>query len=161
MRVDIIKTRMCFELYNSHTAISRKFSRQTWTKALELARLYGWKPMGTHHPDCRVDWLGTYSTNDGQTVLRQDAFLIAAALEKSLKNISEENLQLDWNPGHWTEDDLPDWLSPEEREIIEDELQDGLLDINGTTPIGYFAGDEKYCLIQLIRFCHLGSFEIL
>jgi hypothetical protein len=152
---------MCFELHNTHTSISRKFSRQTWTKALELARLYGWKPMGTRHPDCKVDWLGMYSTNDGQTVLRQDAFLLAAALEKSLKDISEQYPKFDWNAKLWIEDELPDWLSPEERETIEEGLQDGLLDLIGTDPLEYFAGDEKPFLFQLMRFCQLGSFEIL
>lgn len=155
------KISMCFELRNPHTAISRKFSRQTWTKALELAKLYGWKPMGTRHPDCKVDWLGTYSTSDGQTVLRQDAFLLAAALEKSLKDISEQNPKFDWNSKLWIEDDLPDWLSPEEREIIEEGLQDDLLDVIGANPLDYFRGDEKACLLQLIRLFRLGSFEIL
>jgi hypothetical protein len=152
---------MCFELYNHHTAISRKFSRQTWTKALELARLYGWKPMGTRHPDCNVDWLGTYSTNDGQIVTRPDSFLLAAALERSLKDISEQKPKFDWNPKFWIENDLSDWLSPREQEIIEEVLQDGLLDIIGLNPLEYFAGDEKSCLLQLIRFCQLGCFEIL
>jgi hypothetical protein len=60
---------------------------------------------------------------------------------------------------HW-EDDLPEWLTPEEREFLEEELQDGLLDTMGTHPLEYFAGGEKRHLKAFIRFCRLGSFEI-
>jgi hypothetical protein len=28
-------------------------------------------------------------------------------------------------------------------------------------PLDFFAGDEKPCLKQMIRFCRLGSFEIM
>jgi hypothetical protein len=59
------------------------------------------------------------------------------------------------------EDELPEWLSPAERALIEEGLQDGLLDTRGIHPFEYFAGDEKRHLIQFIRFCRLGSFKIL
>ena len=59
------------------------------------------------------------------------------------------------------EEDLPEWLSPEEQEFVEEELQEGLLDVMGTNPLEYFAGAEKRHLKQFIRFCRLGSFEIL
>jgi len=59
------------------------------------------------------------------------------------------------------EDDLPEWLSPLEKEFIEDGLEDELLDIMGTHPFEYFAGDEKHHLTQFIRFCKLGSFVVL
>ena len=48
-----------------------------------------------------------------------------------------------------------------EREQVEEELRDGLLDIMGTPPLGFFAGDEKPHLVQFICFCRLGSSEIL
>ena len=53
------------------------------------------------------------------------------------------------------------WEVQVRRELIEEELQDGLLDILGTSPLEYFAGDEKRHLKEFIRFCRLGSFEIL
>ena len=152
---------MSYDLYNRSTTISRKYSKQFWVKALELAKLYGWKPMGTCPPCPDVDWLGAYLTNDGQNVIAADAYMLALALEKSLADISEANSKIDWNPKFWIEDDLPEWLSPEERAMIEEELQDGLLDIAKTDPLAYFAGDEKYNLTQFIRFCRLGSFVIL
>jgi hypothetical protein len=157
---------MTYELVNQTTEICRTFSRQFWTKALELARLYDWQPMGTLPPPIydfhklEADWSGTYLTNDGQTVKVEDARFLAAALERSLPDIPAWNKKIDWSSKFWLEDDLPEWLSPEEKVLIEEELEDGLLDVLGTHPLEFFAGDEKRRLVDFIRFCRLGSFEI-
>lgn len=158
---------MPYELFNQSTTISRRISRQFWKKTLELARMYGWQPMGTHPPShhdvelLNAEWHGTYLSNEGQTVLREDAIALAEALEKSLDDIPDFNGEVDWNPKAWEEEDLPEWLSPEERETIEDGLEEEFLDIIGIHPFEFFAGDEKRRLIALIRFCKLGSFIIL
>jgi hypothetical protein len=158
---------MSYELVNQSTEVCRTFSKQFWAKALELAILYGWQPKGTRAPayfdsyEIDADWHGMYLTNDGQTVKAEDAFLLAAALEKSLQNIPDGNIKIDWNSEFRVEDDLPEWLSPEERELMEEELQDSLLDIMGVHPLKFFAGDEKRHLKDFIRFCRLGSFEIM
>jgi len=158
---------MSYELVNQSTETCRKFSRQSWAKALELARLYGWRPMGTQQPSIHdfyklsADWNGTYLTNDGQVVKAADAHSLAAALERSLDEIPDANIKIDWASRFWLKDDHPEWLSPGERAMIEEVLEDGLLDTMGTHPIEFFAGDEKRCLIEFIRFCRLGSFEIL
>ncbi len=47
--------------------------------------------------ELNADWHGTYLTNDGQIVKTEDAFLLAAALEKSLEHISDANNKIDWN----------------------------------------------------------------
>jgi hypothetical protein len=157
---------MSYELIHQSTKISRTFSRQFWSKAIELARLYGWEPMGTLPPSGFdfytpvADWHGTYLTNDGQTVKTADAIRLGLALERSLGDISDISLRIDWNSEIWR-DELPEWLSPEEKEIIEEALHDGLLDVIGVNPLDYFAGDEKRQLKHLIKFCRLGSFEIL
>lgn len=157
---------MSFELVNQSTEISRKFSRQSWAKALELARSYGWQPRGTQAPpgmdffQLEAEWNGTYMTNDGQVVKAEDAHSLAAALERALVDIPEVGRHVDWSPKSWADDDLPEWLSPAEKELIEEELQDGLLDIMGTDPTEYFAGNEKRYLTDFIRFCRLGSFEL-
>jgi len=158
---------MSYELVNQSTEVCRTFSKQFWAKALELAILYGWQSKGTHPPshldfsELNADWHGTYLTNDGQTVKAEDAFLLAAALEKSLQYIPDANIKIDWNSEFRVEDDLPEWLSPDERELMEEELQDSLLDIMGVHPLEFFAGDEKRHLKEFIRFCRLGSFEIM
>lgn len=158
---------MSYELINPSTGVCRTFSKQFWVKTLELARLYGWQSKGTCPPahlnlyELNADWHGTYLTNDGQIVKTEDAFLMAAALEKSLEYISDVNHKIDWNAEIRWDDNLPEWLSPEECALIEEELQDGLLDIMGMDPLEFFAGDEKRHLKEFIRFCRLGSFEIL
>lgn len=158
---------MSFELVNQSTEICRTFSRQTWAKALELARLYGWQPMGTEPPTIlelyalNAEWTGTYLTNDGQVVRAEDARALAAALERSLDRISDIASSIEWNPHLWLENELPEWLSPEEKAMIEETLQEGLLDTFAINPVDFFAGAEKRSLVGFIRFCRLGSFEIL
>lgn len=158
---------MPYELFNTKTTISRKISRQFWVKALELARMYGWRPMGTLPPSqhdlqrLNAEWDGTYLTNEGQRVVAEDALSLAEALRKSLDDIPDFNREMDWNPKYWVDDDLPEWLSPEERETIEEGLEAESQDIIGIHPFEYFAGDEKRRLLQFIRFCRLGSFTIL
>jgi hypothetical protein len=159
-------TKMSYDLFNPSTEICRKFSKQHWAKALELARMYGWQPMGTLSPsehnfyEIGADWSGTYLTNDGQMVKAEDAYSLAAALEKALDDIPDDKVKIDWSSKFW-EDDLPEWLSPEEKEMIAEELEDGLLDLIGVHPLQYFAGDEKYYLTRFIKFCRLGSFIVL
>ena len=158
---------MSYDLLNPSIALCRKFSRQFWAKALELGRLYGWQPLGTRpmpgseFSKLGAEWLGLYLTNDGQIVSAEDAYALAAALERSLDDIPDGKVDTDWDFNLWLEDELPEWFSPEERELVEDELQDGLLDIRGIHPLEFFAGDERSYLVQFIRFCYLGSFEIL
>ena len=158
---------MSYELINQSTEVCRTFSRQFWTKALELARRYGWQSKGTRPPpglnfyELNADWHGTYLTNDGQTVKTEDAFALAHALHKALDDIPDVMIEQDWNPKYWFENDLPEWLSPAEQALIEEGLNDDLLDIMGIHPFEYFAGDQKRDLTEFIRFCRLGSFMIL
>jgi len=163
----VVNVIMSYELFNPSTELCRKFSRQSWAKALELAGVYGWKPMGTRPPSIHdfhglnADWDGTYWTNDGQIVKTEDALALAQALFKSLDDIPDVNIEMDWNTKAWCEEDLPEWLSPSEKTFVEEGLKDDLLDIMGMHPFEYFAGDEKRHLTELIRFCRLGSFMIL
>jgi hypothetical protein len=158
---------MTLELVNANTSLSRKYSRQFWGKALELARSYGWRPSGTQPPvipgfhSLKILWDGTYLTNDGQTVAAADARSLADALARALDHIPDTGAAPQWNPRLWIEDELPEWLSPEEREIIEDGLEAFAPDARAMRPLDFFAGDEKQYLIGLIRFCRLGSFLIL
>jgi hypothetical protein len=124
---------------SSQTAISRqKFSKDTWVRVSSLGIFYGWHPMGTRVPSMTeihgyyTDyWDGTYLTNDGQIVVSEDARSLARALEKSL-------------------DDIPDF-----------NLEHESLDPGNVNIFEYFAGDRKEQLIHFIKFCKLGSFLIL
>jgi hypothetical protein len=155
---------MTVELVNTYTSLSRTYSWEFVGKALELARSYGWKPMGTRLQtiDFQKLWLGSYLTNDGQTVLMEDALSLAEFLARALNDIPNEKQKIDWNdPKLWLEDDLPEWLSPEEKELIEEGLKEYWPAGMEMHPFEFFAGDEKKYLIELIRFCQLGSFVIL
>lgn len=163
-----LRNHMSVELINEATLISRKYSKEFWETALQLALSYGWRPLGTRSPTTgslrgwRELWTGTYLTNDAQTVLCEDARSLANALERSLDDLSDENPEMDWNPKSWREeDDLPDWFSPEEREIIEDGLRAHAREVIKMNPVEFFAGDEKENLKRFIRFCRLGSFIIM
>jgi hypothetical protein len=82
-------------------------------------------------------------------------------LERALDDIPDTNVEMDLNSKFWLDDELPEWLSPLEKESIQGALEDELLDIIGTHPFEYFAGDEKQHLTRFIRFCKLGSFIVL
>jgi len=103
----------------------------------------------------------TQIANDGQVVSAEDAHSLACALEKSLDDIPDMGVEMDWNPKFWLEDDLPDWLSPLEKEMIEDGLDEHSMGWVELRPFEFFAGSEKERLIRFIRFCRLGSFTIL
>ena len=124
---------------SSQSAISRqKFSKESWTRVLSLGVFYGWQPMGTRVPSITeihgfdTDyWDGTYLTNDGQIVVSQDALWLGKALERSLDDIPDFNLNVD------------------------------PLDLHKITPFEFFAGEGKQQLSDFVRFCRLGSFLIL
>ena len=124
---------------SSQSAIARqKFSKESWIRVLSLGLFYGWQPMGTRVPSMTevhgfdVEyWDGTYLTNDGQIVVTEDALSLGNALEKSL-------------------DDIPDF-----------NLDYYLVDLDKVNPFEYFAGDGKGQLVDFIKFCKLGSFLIL
>ena len=157
---------MSLDLFNANIVLSRKFSREFVEQALELARRYGWQPRGTRPPETfnsyllNADWFGTYLTNDGQTVTAEDACALADALECSLHDIPDVDHELDWDPHLWA-DDLPEWLSPRERDTIEEGLQEHAPVDMDQHPFAFFAGAEKQYLIRFIRFCRLGSFMVL
>jgi hypothetical protein len=129
---------MIYHLSSQSTISRQKFSRESWVKVLSLGMFYGWQPMGTRVPSITelhglIDeyWDGTYLTNDGQIVVREDALRLGIALEKSLDDIPDFNLEV-----------YP-------------------LDLSKINPFEYFAGDEKRHLADFIKFCRLGSFLIL
>ena len=108
------------------------------------------------------EWDGTYLTNDGQIVIAEDALCLSIALEKSLDDIPDFNIELDRIPkSREVEDNLPEWLLPEEGIIFDEASKEQPLDLPEIHPFEYFAGDEKRHLVDFIKFCQLGSFIIL
>jgi hypothetical protein len=145
---------MSYDLVNPSIALCRKFSWQFWVKALEL----GTRPApGVDFSKLGAEWQGLYLTNDGQVICAEDTY----ALERSLEDIPDVKGKTEWDFNLRLGDEMPAWFSLAERELVEEELQEGLLDIRGTHPLEFFAGEEKPYLVQFIRFCCLGSFEVL
>jgi len=165
-----------YQLSNRSTSSLQTLSRDTWSRILSLALFYGWKPMGTQPPfihnlrkpsDAREagEWDGTYLRNEGQVVTGEDALALAIALRMALDDIPD--LNLDWE---YTEEELPEWLSPDERALVqkglehlnfeEDEDESDAEPLLAVLPFEYFAGDEKQNLVEFIHFCMMGEFVI-
>jgi hypothetical protein len=164
---------MSYQLSNRSTNTLQTISKESWSKILSLARFYGWEPRGTLPPfihnlrqpayedGTRAPWDGTYLRNEGQVVQADDAFALAVALQMSLDDIPDVNPERELA----TDDELPDFLSPAEKEMIRDglkgmELQDHEALPLRILPFEYFAGDAKQNLAEFIRFCMLGEFII-
>jgi hypothetical protein len=156
---------------SSKAVISRlKVSRQFWVKALGLACFYGWQPRGTCPPSPSLftllgleaePWNKTYFLKENQTVTTEDALSLAKALEKSLDDIPDFNIEMDRTAKFRAESDISEWLTSDAIMFIEESPKNPLVDLNESLPFEYFAGDEKKRLVNLIRFCRLGSFLIL
>ena len=72
-------------------------STHSLTKLLELAHLFGWKPIGTEEPyldddemEYPCEWEGGYLTSDNQKVTVDDAREIASTLKKALNCIPDK-----------------------------------------------------------------------
>jgi hypothetical protein len=165
---------MTYYLSSQSTVAREKFSAEAWVKALNLAVFYGWQPMGTRLSsvvesysfeieewDDWEEWDGTYLTNDGQSVIVEDALALAAALERSLDDIPDFKVESPRLAETEKHNHRPEELSPVERAVIEAGLNDRLLGLMEVHPFQYFAGDEKRHLAGFIKFCRLGSFTIL
>ena len=168
---------MNYQLSNRFTRSLQTLSKETWSKILSLALFYGWQPMGTlppfiHNLRQPVDrdgqpevWDGTYLRVAGQTVREEDALALADALQMALDDIPDVNPDRDLDIEH----DLPEWLSPAEKALMRDGLEDHdfqeHLEAHEEIPLGilpfeYFAGDGKQNLIDFIHFSMLGEFVI-
>ena len=158
---------MNYQLSNQSTRALQSLSKEAWSRLLSLAMFYGWQPMGTLPPfihnlrgTSHENWDGTYVRAEGQTVREEDALTLAIALRMSLDDIPDVNPDRDLT----LEDDLPEWLSPDEKAMIHDGLEEHL-DEHEETPLGIlpfevFAGDGKQNLVDFIHFCMLGEFVI-
>jgi hypothetical protein len=159
---------MNYLLSNRSTSSLQTLSKETWSRILSLARFYGWQPMGTLPPfihnlrkpsytdGANGAWDGTYLRNEGQVVRAEDAAALASSLQTSLDDIPDVNPDRELT----MEDDLPEWLSPAEKTIIRDGLEEHEETPLGILPFEYFAGDGKQNLLDFIRFCMLGEFVI-
>ena len=78
------------DLYRNKDGAYFRWLNPYWYTVLKLARRYGWKPLGTKIAG-NPQWDGSYETNDYQIVTSKDAKAMAAALEKVLPDIPNED----------------------------------------------------------------------
>ncbi len=134
-------------------------SNVSWLKALRLAEQHGWAPAGTVAPgsntDCR--WSGTYWSNDGQQISAADAAAFAAALERALEFVPEQ----DTGGEKWIEASLVELptgsplVDAWARNFPDSQLQNVNLD-----PNSYFSGQFRHLLFDLILVLRSGSVTI-
>jgi len=98
---------MSYGLDNLDTGENLYLNSNWYTTYLKTAYKYGWKPMGTRFgydlynelenksiEDLEQEWDGSYTCNNGQIILAEDALNISKALKKKADNlIKEDNLQ--------------------------------------------------------------------
>lgn len=121
-----------------------RYAGGVWLKLLQLASLFGWKPIGTQWSGMKYpentpkpdDWDGSYLANEGQIVLEEDATALVNSLEIAL-------------------DHLPKTIC-----IHKDDLSS--TDEWELNPIDFFSGSEGIKLVSdFITFCRKGAFYIL
>jgi len=159
---------MHYVLSNRSNHSLQTLNGEAWSKILSLAMFYGWKPMGTlppfiynlrkpaHAEGANTAWDGTYLRTEGQVVHGDDALALAIALTLSLDDIPDENL----DRALTVDDDLPEWLSPAEKAMLRDGLEDLYDEPLEILPFELFAGGAKANLIEFIHFCMSGEFVI-
>ncbi|RPI31047.1 MAG: hypothetical protein EHM70_12435 [Chloroflexota bacterium] len=134
----------------NQAGVTINLSRVQWARILALAMAYGWEPAGTSNPDgWKGDepWSGSYSSHQGGSVSRQDAQMMAAALEKSLPGIPDQD-----PPAH----------NEGKQDIFESMLAFGrALEVDNPSP-SKLGIDSSYKaqILELIEFFRQGAFEM-
>lgn len=131
-----------------------EFTMSGWRNILFLGQQYSWHPAGTLEPEFGHDrfvpiWDGRYDSTDGQEVTAQDARALADALEKSLDDIPDNP-----QPGQILEREGADLLGAMARD-----MEKVWLNMNQHS-FGFFGGENKKKIEQLIEFCRRGAFFI-
>ena len=163
---------MGFDLISlSHEDCKMYFNNVTWGKLLDLAYMYGWKPVGTQPgisneivangiETVTEKWNGDYDCNDGRIVTSEDASKIAAALEAALDDIPDiktKDNRIKLRPG----DDIS---GTNINDILAKFFIDMGFDVgipnSNLHPFDYFSGDNKQAVISFIKICRIGAFEI-
>lgn len=92
------------DLYRVKDKVYFRWSNHGWLAVLDLAERYGWQPIGTKPSELMkeswgeemcLNWNGRYDTNEYQIISDDDAGNMAAALERALPDIPDENALID------------------------------------------------------------------
>jgi hypothetical protein len=132
-----------------------QFDYGDWRRALALAQVFGWRPMGTNPPEwmfpgkgmsqedeaeCGATWQSdNYTTSDGQAVCDEDARNLGAAVEAALGDI----------PRHRAREGGYGWPRPD-------------ADVGKENLVEHFSGPTGRTHLRLLAdFCKVGAFVLL
>ena len=148
---------MGYDLYANKGKIEyHRFNIWAWGRVLDFAEHFGWKPAGTciqqtfeeSDSDRPIPWEGSYFSNDGQTVIEDDAHGLAKAMRLGLK---------EWTKLHDNlEDDNGQTLMPLDDNDFEERIAGTPFE---ELQFGSDPGWPKY-LEDFAVFCEQGSFRI-
>ena len=153
---------MGYDLNNANQHFG--FSVFAWSFVLDLAKEFGWQPMGTvlsetaakqegSNEETIRSWEGHYDGNNFQSVVDKDALNLANALDNALKVIPDKR-----NPAYNTLLSLTDDTTGLNYFKM---VFRGIKSIYPGSPVDYFSGIEnKKYLKEFIQFCKCGSFSI-
>ena len=162
---------MGYDLNNANQHFG--FSVFAWSFVLDLAKEFGWQPMGTVLSETTAkiyldeeersneetiqetirSWEGNYDGNNYQSVVDKDALNLANALDNALKVIPDKR-----NPAYNTLLSLTDDTTG--LNYLKMVFR-GIESIYPGSPVDYFSGIEnKKYLKEFIQFCKCGSFSI-
>ena len=156
---------MGYDLKNTNEDF--RFSRSAWSHVLNLAKHFGWEPMGTVMPGgtakvylgdkgsdketVRESIMGDYYANTFESVVKEDALNLGHALMKVVEVIPDERVFPDNILTSLTEDSLLDVA----------EVLTGYKNRSLNYSVGYFSGlENKNYLKEFIQFCKDGRFSI-
>ena len=117
-----------------------------WRPLLLLAEAYGWSPIGTALDIEEAEWDGSYYSNDGQSVSKEDCDNIIKAINVALPDIPEEEIT-DFFKHFGIEDDG------------YEDYYEALHDKDHNTLMMHFSGNKNF-LSDFIKFLERGQFSI-
>ena len=163
---------MRYDLRNSQGEF--RLVKGEWEKALSLARMYGWEPLGTaaavwaeagldgqekrEHEHVNPRWRDGSGRNDHRIVTAGDAANLAAALERALDDLPDQDC-LEYAKSR-LKDLCAAWGVPPPRpEFGELIVLDGPT-ADRASPREFFSGPGKQQIRDFIAFCRSGAFTI-
>ena len=125
------------------------WTNRSWCDLLELAKDFGWVPMGTGPPrgTLKAEWgRGLYYGNDGQRVYARDAAALADALERALAATSKRNPRPRRYRAAQSHDDIEALLTGGRK--------------RDRVPVRDLCAEDPRSIRKFIRFCRAGSFRL-
>jgi len=172
---------MGFDLKNTNEDF--RFSRSAWSHVLNLAKHFGWEPMGTVMPGetAKVylgdkgsdeegvqgfieNWEGNYDSNSHQLVVKEDALNLGHALMKAMEVLPDERSIVDEFSTTVSIDGKKNSSCLDEdiiSAVVEKIFRGNEKSKDPLSAINCFTGlESKKYLGKFIQYCMHGGFDI-